>query len=1035
MIIKLLAYIFCAILTSNLFGQINSTSFNFNHFTTQNGLSSNSINTIIQDKKGFLWLGTEDGLNRFDGYTFKVYRNKRGNKNSLSNNFIWSLCEDNDGMIWIATDGGGLNKFDPVTEKFERFVHDDNDPNSISSDIIQNVFCDSKNNIWVSTWGGGLSLYDRKKNTFKVFKYNPDDEKSIGSNKIFFVFEDSKSRIWIGTEDSGLNLYDESSQSFKKFKHNPADKYSISFNNVTSMLEDDDSSLLIATSGGGLNRFYYEQNKFVKINTANVKSIWKILKDRDGLIWAGSSVSEGICVLDSDLSRFNILRQNKLIPGSISSNDIRTFYEDRTGVLWIGTVAGGLNKIDRKPKRFLQLNESNSGLPDNFVFAIEEDQRGNIWIGTYNKGLVQFNPAKNSFRTYAPSITKNGKLHGEIVRYLYNDSKNNLWVGTYYGELNKYDPIKDKFNYLNLDVKKNNPSANLVRTIYEDSEGLLWFGTIGGGGLAAYNQTTNVFTYYSSASGDSNKLSGDDITSICEDKNGNLWIGTYSFGLNRYDKKTNTFKHYYRKENNLSSLPDNIITDLLKDSEGNLWVGTYSGGLCRYNFEKDNFEIFSEENGFASNSVYGILEDNNKNLWFSTSRGITRLSLTDFEVKNFDQMHGVQNPEFNPSARLKSKSGYMYFGGVEGITYFHPDSVKEEIYHPNLSFTSFKLFNEEAVLPKSITYTDTIILSYDKNIFSFEFASLDFTSPEKNNYSYMLEGFDPGWVDIKNRRFVNYTHLDPGEYILKVKRSNNTGLLNENFAQLTLIINPPFWMTWWFRSILIFAFLSLGPIIYYRRVSQLKKEKQIQIEFSGQLIQSQENERKRIASELHDSLGQDLLIIKNLALLNKNKDEHFDEISKTAGLALDEVRRISYNLHPYQLDRLGLTKAIQSMFLNIKDATTIKFDLQVDTIDNLLSKDKEINIFRIVQECVNNILKHSGASVAAVNVQSIENQIRIEIADNGKGFDFESAKEQSKGLGLKNLINRVSLLDGEIDFISSDAFATIVKIKIPVKNE
>lgn len=1033
MIIKLLPYIFCAIITSNLIGQINNLSFNFNYLTTQHGLSSNNINTIIQDKKGFLWIGTEDGLNRFDGYTFKVYRNKRGDKHSLSNNFIWSLCEDNDGKIWIGTDGG-LNRFDPVTETFERVVPDTKNQNSPSSSIIQNVFADSKNNLWISTWGEGLNFFNKTEKSFKRFKHNSDDDKSIGSDKIFFVFEDTKSRIWVGTEEGGLNLYDESSQSFIRFKHNQADKYSISFNNVTSMIELNDGSFLIATAGGGLNRFTYERNEFRRINTEDFKNIWKIFKDKNGLIWAGSSVSEGICVLASDLSRFGILKQNKLIPGSISSNDIRTFYEDRSGVLWIGTVAGGLNKIDRKPKRFLQLNESNSGLPGNYVFAIEEDQKGNIWIGTYNKGLIQYSLDKNSFRTHKHSANKNGKLYGEIVRYLYNDRNNNLWVGTYYGELNKYNPANDNFVYLNLDTKKSNPSANLVRTIYEDSEGLLWFGAIGGGGLTAYNQTTNDFKYYSSASQESNKLSGDDITSICEDNNGNLWIGTYSFGLNRFDKTTNTFKHYFREENNLSSLPDNIITDILKDSEGNLWVGTYSGGLCKYNFEKDNFEIFSEENGFASNSVYGILEDDSKNLWFSTSRGITKFSLTDFEVKNFDQMHGVQNPEFNPSARLKTKSGYMYFGGVEGITYFHPDSIKEEKYSSSISITSFKIFNEETILPKNIIYTDSVTLDYDENIFSFEFASLDFTSPEKNKYSYMLEGFDPDWVELNNRRFVNYTHLDPGEYVFKVKATNSLG----NWSQptsITLIIEPPFWMTWWFRAMLLIVFLSIGPLVYYKRVNQLKKEKSVQIEFSKQLIQSQENERKRIASELHDSLGQDLLVIKNLALLNKSKDDQFEEISKTAGLALDEVRRISYNLHPYQLDRLGLTKAISSMFVNIEGASKIKFDLRINTVDNLFEKEKEINIYRIVQECVNNIIKHSGASVATVTVQHIKNQIKIEIADDGKGFDFESAKEQSKGLGLKNLINRVSLLNGEIDYSSTSEFATIIKIQIPLYNE
>jgi signal transduction histidine kinase len=349
--------------------------------------------------------------------------------------------------------------------------------------------------------------------------------------------------------------------------------------------------------------------------------------------------------------------------------------------------------------------------------------------------------------------------------------------------------------------------------------------------------------------------------------------------------------------------------------------------------------------------------------------------------------------------------------------------------------TAIKLFNEDLLLPRSISFTDTITLNYDENILSFEFASLDFTAPEKNVYAYMLEGIDKDWVNSGSRRSVNYTHIEPGQYIFRLKGTNSKGILNDDGVKLTLIIKPPFWMTWWFRGILIFAFLSLGPMIYYRRVSQLKKEKTVQVEFSKQLMQSQEDERKRIASELHDSLGQDLLVIKNLALLNKNKDDQFEEISKTASLALDGVRRISYNLHPYQLDRLGLSKAISSMFGNIEGASKTKFDLQIDNIDNLLSKDKEINIFRIVQECVNNILKHSGASIATVTVQQIDNKIRIEIADNGKGFDFEAAKELSKGLGLKNLINRVSLLDGEIDYSSTSEFATLIKIQIPVNNE
>lgn len=1006
----------------------------FESFSIKHGLSSNNVTWILQDTKGFLWIGTEDGLNRYDGYTFKVYRNKRGDNNSLSNNFIWSLCEDKNGMLWIGTDGGGLNKFNPATEKFERFAYDEKNNNSLSSDIVQNVFIDSKNNLWISTWGGGLNLYDRKTNTFKRFRYNPDDEKSIGSDKIFFVFEDSKLRIWIGTEEGGLNLFVDKSQSFIKYKHNPANKNSISFNNVTSMIELADHSFLIGTFGGGLNQFYFEQNKFEKINTGGFKNIWKVYQEKNGSVWCGSSVGEGVCVLSLEKNELTILKSDKLQPASLSSNDIRTIFEDETNVLWIGTATGGLNKIDRKPKKFFQINQSNSALSDNFVFTLEEDKNNDIWIGTYNKGVTRFNPQNKTFQNYFPSVNQGGNLHGEIVRYLYNDSKNNLWVGTYYGLLNQYDFNANRFLYKNLDLNKKNPSANLVRIIYEDSEGLLWFGAIGSGGLTSFNSVTGEYKFYSSSQNSNSKISGDDITSICEDKNGNLWIGTYSFGLNRFDKKTNTSKHYFREENILSSLPDNIITDILRDTEGNLWIGTYSGGFCKYNYENDNFEIFSEDNGFASNSIYGILEDAKNNLWLSTSRGITKFNYKNFKIINYDQTDGVQQPEFNPSARLKTKNGYMYFGGVEGITYFHPDSIKEENYSSNISITSFKVFNEEKVLPSSITYTDSITLSYDENVFSFEFASLDFTSPEKNNYFYMLEGFDPGWVNIKNRRFVNYTHLDPGEYIFKVKGSNSAGIWSQP-ASITLIITPPFWMTWWFRGLIIMGFLSIGPIIYYRRVKQLKKEKQIQIDFSNQLIQSQEEERKRIASELHDSLGQDLLVIKNLALLNKNKDDQFEEISKTAGQALDEVRRISYNLHPYQLDRLGLTKAIGSMFVNIEGATRIKFNLLIDNVDGLFDKEKEINIYRIVQECVNNIIKHSGADNASVTIQKQDGNLKLEIADNGKGFDFALMKLESKGFGLKNLINRVSFLGGEIEYGSSTDHATIVRIKLPIKNE
>ncbi|MGB5530286.1 MAG: triple tyrosine motif-containing protein, partial [Ignavibacteriaceae bacterium] len=450
---------------------------------------------------------------------------------------------------------------------------------------------------------------------------------------------------------------------------------------------------------------------------------------------------------------------------------------------------------------------------------------------------------------------------------------------------------------------------------------------------------------------------------------------------------------------------------------------------------------FSIKDGLPDNSIKSIVEDNNGNLWLGTGQGLSFFNTKNNTFTNFTTADGLPGSVFNFESAIKTDNKRILMGTTRGAIFFDPNEITMSAFIPTVVITNFFLFNnpvkagKDSPLKKSILLADSVILTYSQNVFSFEFAALDYNSPQSIQYAYIMEGFDKEWIYSGSGRLATYTNLDPGEYLFKVKATNADGIWNENAKSVSIIIKPPFWMTWWFRGILIFAFLSLGPIIYYRRVSQLKKEKTVQVEFSKQLIQSQEDERKRIASELHDSLGQDLLVIKNLALLNKNKDDQFEEISKTASLALDEVRRISYNLHPYQLDRLGLSKAISSMFGNIEGASKTKFDLQVDNIDNLLSKDKEINIFRIVQECVNNILKHSGASIATVTVQHIGNQIRIEIADNGKGFDYESAKEQSKGLGLKNLINRVSHLDGEIDYSSTSEFATLIKIQIPVNNE
>ncbi len=1030
--IILISAFFCVTILN---AQKLSDNFKFGIISIDEGLSSSSVNCIIQDSKGFLWIGTEDGLNRFDGYSFKVFRNRRGDKYSLSNNFIWSLFEDKSGNIWIGTDGGGLNKYDPVTDKFFRFAHDPKDPKSINSDAVQCVYQDALGNIYVGTWGQGLNLYDAKSNSFLSFRNNPQDKSTLSNDKVFCVFEDDHNNIWIGTDGGGLNLFDRKSNTFKRFTSTSS---TLTSNAITCIFQYSSSELYLGTSEGYLIKFntsdYSSLNLNLKTqqNSPSQNSIWKILDDPQGLIWI-ATMQEGIFILDPNTSVITNLKFDSQKTSGLSSNNLRYLYRDKTDNIWIGTLASGLNKINMQKSAFYKINlQSTAGqLTDNFIFSLCEDKVGNIWIGTLSDGAFKFNPSTNRINNYPPNSAPRG-LSGGIIRYIFKDKVGDLWLGTYYGILNKYSYLNDSFEQIDLDFNNDNPDAKLVRVIFEDSDSLLWFGLNGNGGVVTYDRKTKMFNRYSTSSKTASKLSGDEVLSICEDKDGFIWIGTYSYGLNKFDKRTRTFKHYQREENNLYSLPENIIPELYCDSDGNLWVGTYSSGLCKYDYKQDNFSIYTEDNGLINNSIFGIVEDGNKNLWISGSKGISKYNKKENSFTNFDYSFGIQKGDFNPSARCKTEKGWIYFGGVNGVTYFHPDSIKISSRNEKPTFTSFKVYNREINLLKSIAYVDTIILNYNDNFFSFEFVLPELTAPDKIQYAYQMAGLSDEWIKTGNSRFVNFTHLDPGEYFFKVKSTNIFGVWTENIKQVMVIITPPFWMTWWFRSMIILLFISTGPLIYYRRVTRLKKEQQIQIEFSKQLIKSQEDERKRVASELHDSLGQDLLVIKNLALLNKNKSDQFDEISKVAGTAIDEVRRISYNLHPYQLDRLGLTRAISSMFSNLENVSSVNFNLQIDDIDGLFSKEQEINIYRIIQECINNIIKHSAAEKAMVTAQKWNAELLLEISDNGKGFNFEAAKLESKGFGLKSLNNRVSFLGGNLEFGSSKNYKTQIKVRIPI---
>ncbi len=1039
-----------------IFSQQQENHLVFGRIDVETGLSSNTVYAIVQDNTGFLWFGTDDGLNRYDGYNFKVFRNDPDDSNSISSNNIWSLMTDRSGSIWIGTKTGELNRYNPRTEKFVSW--------KIESDMAKenSITCsyeDKNGNIWVGTYRDGLYRLDPPTNTIEHWSSDPDNSKSLSHYYVRSITGDDFGNIYVATY-IGFNKFNPSvSNEFERYYHNPSEKNSISNNIIWSISKSSlDSNQIWLGTADGLTEYNVNENTFSSINVPNpqnllygtsVGQVIEQMNDNEKTIWVNSYA--GLLKMNLSSGETKRFLHDENNQQSLIDNQINQIFRDLSGVIWLATD-NGISYLSPKNARFnsggslLLGSESSNILLRKNITAITETPDGKIWFGTTD-GLYYFSHINNKVFSYP-------EFENTPVWSLVSGNDDDLWVGTFGTGLKQIflkTGLVKSWDLNHPEIKTQAVYYN--KSLLRDRKNNVWVG-YWGAGVSKINSRTNKYELWLNDPDNPNSLSNNDAWVIKEDKVGRIWLGTRGGGLNLFEDEGKViFHHWMKQETNMEGLNSNNIYSMCEalhlstdKNETVLWIGT-SNGLNKITIKNKGADIYDVDvdivsytinDGLPDNSVKSILEDDAGNLWLGTGFGISFFNVQKKVFTNFSTTDGLTSSVFNFESALKTKSGLMLFGSTHGINIFKPGGIILSTFNPPLVITDLLIFNvpmnagDGSVLKQSASLTDEIILNYDHNVFSFEFAALDFNSSKTIKYAYIMEGFDKEWVYNGNRRLATYTNLDPGNYTFKVRSTNADGVWSENLKFVKVIITPPFWMTWWFRSLLIFIFLSIGPIIYYRKVNKLKNDRLVQVEFSKQLIQSQEEERKRIASELHDSLGQDLLVIKNLALMNKNKNEQFDEISKTAGLAIDEVRRISYNLHPYQLDRLGLSKAINSMFTNIEGVSKIKFDTNIGNVDNLFEKEKEINIYRIIQECVTNIIKHSDADNARVFVEKAEDVLLIEIADNGKGFNFESTKSESKGFGLKNLENRVSFLDGELKFKSAEEFKTQIKVKIPL---
>jgi PAS domain S-box-containing protein len=841
----------------------------FKRLSQQEGLSQSSVYCIFQDRNGFLWFGTEDGLNRYDGFDFFVYKTEPDDPFSLSYTHIKSIIEDSTGDLWIGTYGGGLNRYRFQTDRFTHFQTDPDDENSLSDDFISSVHEDRFGALWIGT-ENGLNRLSPDRKTFTRFFNRAVRQEQMGF-RVNFIQSDQEGFLWLGT-DSALIRFDPQSYEHTAYSSALPGNTNGKPVRMLAMLEDSRGRYWIGTDAGILyfNRetgdLVPENSESGVISGSAHNRIMSLHEDRMGIVWIGTD-GNGLIAFNPGTGTFSKLSHNPQDPVSLSNNEIYSIYADRSDILWIGTHVG-LNKHDLNQKRFQHfqhLANDSFSLSDNYVRAIYEDTNERLWVGTY-KGLNRMDPETGEFHHYSPDPADPESLSSDRILSIAPGRPGTLYLGTSNG-LDELDLRTEKFRHSRHSPRDpDSLSSNLVRVVLRARDGTLWVGTEEG--LNRRDEGQRRFKRYTHDPGNPSGLSSDYIYSLCEDHEGLLWIGTLN-GLNSLDPRTETFARYTSEGPVDQSLSSDEILTIHEDTSGFIWLGT-AVGLNRFDENTGTFRHYTEQDGLPNNLVYAIEEDEEGSLWLSTNRGLCKFNPASETCKNFDVRDGLQSDEFNTNSSFKNQKGEMFFGGINGLNAFVPGNIKDNPHAPSIAFTSFQIDNlrlqvgEERkgriILEESINSSKEVSLPHTVTNFAIEFAALHFASPEKNSYAYRMEGFDSDWNNIGNRRFAYYTNLQPGRYVFRVKASNGDGLWNDEGITLRIRIISPIWKVWWFKLLLLLAAAGLLFAYIRARTAQIRRrnillaerveERTAELNASNQDLQKEIHERKKIEATL-----------------------------------------------------------------------------------------------------------------------------------------------------------------------------------------
>ena len=1056
----------------------------FEHLTIEDGLSNTFVGCMLQDSRGFLWFGTQDGLNRYDGYEFKIFRNIPGDSSSLSSNDIWEIFEDRSGQLWIGT-SGGLNIFDNEKECFNSHFYQSENPRGINSVGVRTLCQDRYGDLWVGT-EAGLNRFDNRTKQYTSYMYDPLQANSLCNCSVWSICEDREGILWVGTSN-GLYRYDREDDRFIHYDPDSINHRSMDSNAVTCVYEDRAGVLWIGMVDG-VYKFDRKDQIFIKCLNPSEKStspsrefISAICEDRSGILWIGSI--NGLKRYDVEKADVTYYKHNPNNPYSLSDNSIYAIVEDNSGILWF-SGSGGVDKYDKNKEKFKHFKRDPNnlgGLSSNSIRAICMDHLGILWISTTESGLNRFDRERDIYKNYKHDPNDSHSLISNKIRGILTDRSGVLWIVTK-GGLNTFDRENEQFIRYRCDPgDPTTISSDGVRSVCEDQNGVIWVGT--DNGLNKFDRVTEQFTRYPEDPKDPDNTSGYIAESMYVDKSGKLWFSSNG-NLIRFDTEKEQFKNYKQDYKNFDTKGNPVILCIYEDQKAILWLGTASG-LIKFDRKGQIFEHYNVKDGLPNDVIYGILEDDHGNLWLSTNNGIAKFNPEAESFKNYNTDDGLQSREFNGGAYLKSKDGEMFFGGINGFNAFYPDSIKDDPFIPPIVITDFQLFNKsikpgpDSPLQQSISGIRELTLAHAQSIFSFEFAALDYGNPEKIIYAYKMEGVDPDWVFTDaSRRFATYTQLNPGKYKFRVKAANHDGLWNEDGTSLIITITPPWWKTTWAYVLYIMAIsgLVVGIVLFNHRRLAVRHELKMK-SFEAEKLKELDQMKSKFFANISHEFRTPLTLIEgpvNQLLSGKfrgNLKEQYGMILRNTNrlkqlitqlLDLSKFENGRFAVKPESVDAIALVKRITMSFLSLAEFHNI--DLKFTAKDKSIRAYLDIDIVKkIVTNLLSNAIKFTkeggkvDVSIAKIDhaPESLSKKsnngdgfVQITIADSGIGIppgylkkiferfyqidDSFTRKFEGTGLGLALTKEMVELHEGEITVDSHPNRGTIFKIYLPI---